>query len=114
MNKSFPGTWAPTHAELTLLLEIVMGVRLRRYRWHAWCQSSIVLLNLVLIALTMLPAFHRQVLPRLPGRIGKPYYALATALAALGGVAEFGGMYILLGAGTEILPEKFRIKRYKL
>jgi len=108
---------------LTLLLEIVTGVglligaqlaRLRRYRWHAWCQSSIVLLNLVLMALTMLPAFHRQVLPRLPGRIGKPYYALATALAALGGVAEFGGMYILLGAGTEILPEKFRIKRYKL
>ena len=123
MNKSFPGTWAPTHAELTLLLEIVMGVglligaqlaRLRRYRWHAWCQSSIVLLNLVLIALTMLPAFHRQVLPRLPGRIGKPYYALATEHAALGGVAEFGGMYILLAAGTEILPEKFRIKRYKL
>jgi len=108
---------------LTLLLEIVMGVglligaqlaRLRRYRWHAWCQSSIVLLNLVLIALTMLPAFHRQVLPRLLGRIGKPYYALATAHAALGGVAEFGGMYILLAAGTEILPEKFRIKRYKL
>ena len=123
MNKSFPGTWAPTHAELTLLLEIVMGVglligaqlaRLRRYRWHAWCQSSIVLLNLVLIALTMLPAFHRQVLPRLPGQIRKPYYALATAHAALGGVAEFGGMYILLAAGTEILPEKFRIKRYKL
>ena len=88
--------------------------RLRRYRWHAWCQSSIVLLNLVLMALTMLPAFHRQVLPRLPGRIGKPYHALATAHAALGGVAEFGGMYILLGAGTEILQEKFRIKRYKL
>ena len=122
MNKSFLATWAPTHAELTLLLEIVMGVglligaqfaRLRRYRWHAWCQSLIVLLNLVLIALMMFPAFHRQVLPKLPSKIGKPYYALATTHAVLGGVAEIGGMYILLAAGTEFLPKKLRIKRYK-
>ena len=73
----------------------------------------IVLLNLVLIALAMWPAFHGQILPKLPSRIGKPYYALAGGHAALGGVAEFAGMYILLAAGTEILPEKFRIKRYK-
>ena len=122
MNKSFLGTAAPTYAELTLVLEIAMGVglligaqlaRLRRYRWHAWCQSLIVLLNLVLIALAMWPAFHGQILPKLPSRIGKLYYALATTHATLGGVAEFGGMYILLAAGTEILPKKVRIKRYK-
>ena len=87
--------------------------RLRRYRWHAWCQSLIVLLNLVLIAPMMFPAFHRQVLPKLPSKIGKPYYALATTHAALGGVAEIGGMYILLAAGTEFLPKELRIKRYK-
>src|SRR5207249_9847509 len=62
--------------------------RLRRYRWHAWCQSLIVLLNPVLIALAMWPAFHGQILPKLPSRIGKPYYALAAGHAALGGVAE--------------------------
>ena len=122
MSKSFLGTAAPTYAELTLVLEIAMGVglligaqlaRLRRYRLHAWCQSLIVLLNLVLIALTMIPAFHRQVLPKLPSRIGKLYYALAATHAALGGIAVFGGMYILLAAGTEILPKKVRIRRYK-
>jgi len=122
LSKSFLGTAAPTYAEVTLVLEIAMGVglligaqpaRLRRYRWHAWCQSLIVLLNLVLIALTMIPAFHRQVLPKLPSRIGKLYYTLATTHAALGGIAEFGGMYILLAAGTEILPKKVRIRRYK-
>jgi len=122
LSKSFLGTAAPTYAEVTLVLEIAMGVglligaqlaRLRRYRWHAWCQSLIVLLNLVLIALATWPAFHGQILPKLPSRIGKPYYALAAGHAALGGVAEFAGMYILLAAGTEILPEKFRIKRYK-
>ena len=122
MSKSFLGTAAPTYAEVTLVLEIAMSVglvigaqlaRLRRYRLHAWCQSLIVLLNLVLIALTMIPAFHRQVLPKLPSRIGKLYYTLATTHAALGGIAEFGGMYILLAAGTEILPKEVRIRRYK-
>ena len=33
--------------------------------------------------------------------------------AALGGIAELGGLYILLAAGTTVLPEKLRIRRYK-
>ena len=118
----FLGTAAPWTADFTLLLELALGVglfagallaRARRYRAHAACQSSIVLLNLMVIVLTMLPSFHRQVLPKLPGRIAKPYYALAAMHAALGGIAEFGGLYILLAAGTTVLPEKFRITRYK-
>jgi len=122
LSKGFLGTAAPIYADLTLLLEMAMAVglfvgavlaRLGRFRGHAWCQSSIVLLNLVLIGLTMLPAFHRLVLPKLQGRIGKPYYAVAAAHAGLGSVAEFGGLYILLAAGTNLLPEKFRIKHYK-
>jgi len=28
-------------------------------------------------------------------------------------IAELGGFYILLAAGTTVLPEKFRIRRYK-
>src|SRR5207249_8458960 len=44
----------------------------------------------------------------------KALLRLAAGHAALGGVAEFAGMYILLAAGTEILPEKFRIKRYEV
>ncbi len=122
MSKGFLGTAAPMSADLTLLLEMAMGVglfvgarlaRLGRFRGHAWCQATIVFLNLVLIGLTMLPAFHRHVLPKLPSRIGKPYYALATTHAALGGLAELMGLYILLAAGTKLLPEKFRITRFK-
>ncbi len=118
----FLGTAAPRVADITLLLEMGMGAgllagallaRAGRIRFHAACQSVIVLLNLVLIVLTMFPVFHRQVLPKLPRKIGKPYYALATTHAALGGVAELGGLYILLAAGTNLLPEKFRITRYK-
>src|ERR1700681_4280693 len=109
-------------ADVTLLLELALGVgliagallaRAGRYRTHAACQSIIVLLNLVVIGVTMLPSFHRHVLPKLPSRIGKPYYALAAMHAALGGIAEFGGLYILLAAGTTVLPERFRLRRYK-
>jgi len=66
-----------------------------------------------MIGFTMLPSFHRLILPKLPSRIGKPYYAVATVHGGLGIVAEIGGLYILLAAGTNLLPEKFRIRRYK-
>jgi uncharacterized membrane protein YozB (DUF420 family) len=122
LSKGFLGTAAPFSADLILLLEMAMGVglligallaRLGRFRGHAWCQASIVLLNLVLIGLTMASSFHRLVFPKLPSRIGKPYYALAAVHGGLGSIAELGGLYILLAAGTNLLPEKFRIKRYK-
>ena len=118
----FLGTAAPRASDITLLLEMGMGAglfagallaRAGRIWFHAACQSIIVLHNLTLIILTMFPAFHRQVLPKLPGRIGKPYYALAATHAALGGVAELAGLYIVLAAGTNFLPEKFRVTRYK-
>ena len=118
----FLRTAATRAADITLLLELGMGAgllagavlaRAGRIRAHAACQSVIVLLNLGLIVLMMLPPFRSQVLPRLPGRIGKSYFAIATAHAALGGVAEFGALYILLAAGTDLLPKKLRIKRYK-
>jgi uncharacterized membrane protein YozB (DUF420 family) len=114
---------APTHANLTLLLEIAMGVglflgtwlaRRQRFREHAWCQSVIVLLNLAVIVLTMLPSFRLQVIPKIPLKLGKTYYALATGHAALGAITEIAGLYILLAAGTSVLPEKFRINRYKV
>jgi uncharacterized membrane protein YozB (DUF420 family) len=118
----FLGTAAPWVADISLLFELGMGLgllagaylaRTKRFRLHAACQSVIVVFNLGLIALAMVPSFHRAVLPRLPGKIGKPYYALATVHATLGGAAELGGMYILLAAGTNLLPERFRIARYR-
>jgi len=122
MNGGFLGTEAPFYADLTLLLEIAMGVgllvgallaRRRRFRQHAWCQSMIVLLNLVLIVLAMIPSFHAHVSPKIPLKLGRAYYAMATSHAALGTTTEIAGLYILLAAGTSVLPEKFRIARYK-
>lgn len=123
LNQSLLGTAAPRTADLVLLLEIVMGVgllvgarlaRLGRFRRHAWCQSITVLVNFAVIAVMMIPSFTVQVYPRIPAKLGKAYYALATAQAALGSVAEIAGLYILLAVGTKVLPEKFRIAKYKL
>jgi uncharacterized membrane protein YozB (DUF420 family) len=123
LNGGFLGTAAPLDADLILLLEIAIGVglligallaRRRRFRAHAWCQSLLVLLNLVLIVLTMIPSFLTRVSPKIPLKLNKTYYALATAHAALGTVTELTALYILLAAGTSVLPQKLRISNYKL
>ena len=95
------------------LLVGALLARKGRFREHAWCQSLIVLLNFVVIVLTMIPSFRVHVSPRIPIKLGKSYYALATAHATLGSVTEILALYILLAAGTGILPEKFRITKYK-
>lgn len=118
----FLETAAPRGANVVLVLEIAMGIglllgarlaRKRRFRQHAWCQSAIVLLNLAVVAVMMVPSFRTHVLPRVPAKLGKAYYALATAHGAVGTVAELAGLYILLSTGTRLLPEKVRITNYK-
>jgi uncharacterized membrane protein YozB (DUF420 family) len=95
-----------------LLLGALLARR-RYFRAHAWCQSTIVLINVVAIVLAMIPSFRGHVSPKIPMKLAKSYYALATIHAALGGVTEIAGLYILLAAGTSVLPQKFRITRYK-
>lgn len=123
MNDGILGTQASLIADVVLLLEIAMGVgllagawfaRTKRYRQHGWCQSVIVLSNLAIIGLTMAPSFRMHVLPRIPAKLSKPYFALATAHATLGSITELAALYIVLAAGTRLLPERLRITRYKL
>jgi uncharacterized membrane protein YozB (DUF420 family) len=121
--KAFLETAAPRGANVVLVLEIAMGVgllvgaRLARkgcFRQHAWCQSIIVLLNFAVVAVMMIPSFRVHVLPRVPAKLGKAYYALATTHGAFGTITELAGLYILLSAGTSVLPEKLRITKYKV
>ncbi|EEF57499.1 hypothetical protein [Pedosphaera parvula] len=113
---------APLAANLTLVIELAMGFALifgvglvwrRRYRAHAICQSTVVLLNLVVIGLVMMPSFRSQVAPVIPHRLHDSYFAIATAHAAVGVIAELFGIYILLVAGTNLLPRRLRFSNYK-
>ena len=122
MNEGLFGTPAPRYADFVLLLEVGMGLALlggavlarrKKFRPHAWCQSAVVLLNFVIILLVMVPSFHFHVSPKIPAKLGKSFYSLATAHAVLGGITEITALYILLSAGTNILPQQFRLTNYK-
>jgi uncharacterized membrane protein YozB (DUF420 family) len=116
-----------THAgygsDLNLAIQIAMGVALlfgaflarkKHFVAHGICQTVVLVLNLVMICFLMWPSFHSHVLPRLPKRIGKRFYAVATIHGIFGAMAEFLGLYIVLVAGTKILPETWRFKHWKL
>ncbi|HXA03494.1 MAG TPA: hypothetical protein VNY30_01580, partial [Bryobacteraceae bacterium] len=86
--RGFLGTWAGLGADINLLIQIAMGIallagtwlaRAKRYRAHGACQSAVLILNLFLIASVMWPAFHQQVLPKIPARLNKAHFAVATA-----------------------------------
>lgn len=105
-----------------LLVEAVMGMALlagavlarrRHYRVHARCQSAVVLLNLVVIGFRMAPSFYSQLAPKIPQSLGKSYYAIAAGHAALGVVAELAGLYVILAAGTNVLPKRLLLRNYR-
>lgn len=113
----------PRYTNVVLILEIAMGVgllggamlaRLKHFRSHAWCQSAVLFINFFVIVLTMVPSFHAHVFPEIRMKLGRAYYALATAHSVFGAIAEIAGLYILLAAGTTLLAERIRITRYKV
>lgn len=113
---------APAAANLNLAAQLLMGLALvvgmflarrRLFRAHAVCQSLVVIVNLIPIAIHMLPVFGRGVLPALSGALGDRFYLVSTIHAALGLVAEVFGLYIILGAGTKFLPRALRFENYK-
>jgi uncharacterized membrane protein YozB (DUF420 family) len=121
--KGFFGTWASFNADLNLLAQIAMGIallagtflaRAKRYAAHGACQAVVLILNLPMIALVMWPSLHVRVLPQLSRHFEKRYYAVATVHGVLGTLAEALGLYIVLAAGTNILPLAWRFQRWKL
>src|SRR5579864_387296 len=120
--KGFLGTGATFGADLNLVVQLTMGVALavgavlarrRQYRAHGVCQTTVLLLNLLMIGLVMWPSFQQQVKPALSKVLHKWYYAAATIHAVLGITAELLGLYIVLVAGTNILPDWLRFKHWK-
>jgi len=121
--KGFLGSSAGFSADLNLLIQIAMGIallagaflaRTKRYVAHAVCQIAVVILNIGMIAFVMWPSLQAQVLPQIAPHFEKRFYAVAIAHGVLGVLAEVLGLYILLVAGTDILPRAWRFQRWKL
>jgi len=114
------GTFA---ADLNLLLQLAMAAALtlgmflarkKLFLAHAWTQSSVLLLNLVAIAWVMWPSYRLQILRHPSRAMHDAYHAIAFFHGILGTLAELLGLYVLLVAGTKMLPEILRFKNYKL
>ena len=121
--EGFLGTHADYVSDLNLMIQVAMGIalifgaflaRAKRFVAHGICQTVVLVLNLAMIYFLMWPSFHSHVLPRIPKRLGKRFYAVATIHGVLGVLAEILGLYIVLVAGTKILQETWRFKRWKL
>jgi hypothetical protein len=76
--------------------------------------DHVLLLNLLMIALVMWPSFQQQVKPALFKFVHKWYCEVATIHAVLGIAAELLGVYIVVVAGTNVLPQWLRFKHRKL
>jgi uncharacterized membrane protein YozB (DUF420 family) len=85
----------------------------KRHRAHGICQTTVLLLNLLMIELVMRPSFQQQVKPALARVLHKWYYQAATIHAVLGIAAELLGLYIVMVAGTNVLPLWLRLKQWK-
>ena len=122
-TKGFLGTGAPFGADLNLVVQLIMGLALiagvllakqKRYTAHGICQTTVLLLNLLMIELVMWPSFQQQVKPALSKVFHKWYYEAATIHTILGIAAELLGLYIVIVAGTNLLPRRLRFTRWKL
>jgi plastocyanin/uncharacterized membrane protein YozB (DUF420 family) len=118
----FLGTGATLQADLNLVVQVAMGIALlfgmvlakrKKFKEHKYCQSAVMILNLILIFLIMVPSFHKQVQPQVAGGLRDSYYLVPYIHAVLGTIAEVLGLYIVLVAGTKLLPKKLKFKRYK-
>lgn len=122
MNFGIFGTGASESADINLILQFGMGfallfgwlmARFKKYAVHGICQTAVLLLNAVAIALTMGPSFLRNVVPSVASHWREGYYFCAAIHGVLGIGAEAFGLYIVLSAGTKLIPERLRIKRWK-
>ena len=121
-TKGFLGTSATFGADLNLVVQLIMGLALiagtflakhKRYRAHGICQTTVLLLNSLMIGLVMWPSFQQQVKPALSKVLHKWYYEVALIHGVLGIAAELLGLYIVIVAGTNVLPQWLRFKDWK-
>jgi uncharacterized membrane protein YozB (DUF420 family) len=119
----FLGTAASFRADLNLLIQIAIGIllaigallaRTKRIRAHGACMASVLLLNLVMIGTVMWPSFHELVLPGIAKHFNARYAAVAAIHGLIGALGEMCGLYIVLVAGTNMVPERWRFRRWKL
>lgn len=121
-GEGFLGQGAPRGADLNLLIQVGVGLlllmgmglaRRGRYGAHGLCQSVGFVLAVVMTVLWMMPAFHAIHADAL-GRGVVNRVTVAVALhVVVGTAALLVGAWIVLVAGTPLVPARLRFSNYK-
>lgn len=102
-------------AQIALLLGLVVGAVFARrgnITAHQTIQTGMVLFNVVLTIFIMAVAYIEYVIPGLPGELNQAYVLISTAHSALGLLAIFCGVYLILRM-NHLLPKSWQIKSWK-
>src|SRR5262245_34420930 len=122
LSEGFLGRPSTFGADLNLLVQLGLGAllfagflfaRRAKYGWHGVCQSVALAATLVMTAIWMLPAYHANYGPAVFG-LGNRVNVAAAAHVVAGSAALLLGIYVVLVAGTPLLPKALRFGNYKL
>lgn len=102
-------------AQLLILAGLLAGfylARRKRFRHHANVQTTMVLANLVLIAVVMATSLYDYVIvgETTTGRVAR--WMIVHGI--VGAVAELAGIYLILRMRTKVIPKRFRVRNIKL
>ena len=121
LSEGFLGRPSTFGADLNLLLQVGLGLvllgglllaRRARYGLHGACQAIALVVTLVMTAIWMAPAYHANWGPGIFA-FGNRVTTAAAAHVIAGSVALLLGIYVVLVAGTPLLPARLRFSNYK-
>jgi uncharacterized membrane protein YozB (DUF420 family) len=103
-------------AQLALGVTLLVGVELARrgrYRAHGACQTTALALTILLTFAWMLPAFREVYEPSIErGVVNRVNLAVAFHVV-LGMLTLLLGAWVVLVAGTNVVPPRWRFRDYK-
>jgi uncharacterized membrane protein YozB (DUF420 family) len=120
-NDGFLGRGGTFGGDLNLLIQaglglmVLVGALLARrgwYRAHGACQTAALAIAAAMTVVWMIPSFREVYAPDVSrGAINRATAGIL-AHAALGTVVLLLGTYVVLVAGTDLVPERLRFRNY--
>ncbi|HSH03555.1 MAG TPA: DUF420 domain-containing protein [Anaerolineae bacterium] len=120
-GNGFLGTAGSLGSDISLVVQILLYVglcvgvwaqRQKKYKWHDYIQTTVVVVNFFFIIFIMVASFREEAIATtLPQRPSDPHYYLSAIHGLLGSVAQGLAIYCLL-AGWSILPRNIGRLRY--
>jgi len=121
LSDGFLGRPSTFGADLNLLIQLALGLLLfggfllakrSKYALHGACQATALVATLVMTAIWMWPAFHNNYGWSI-FKLGNRVNTAAAAHVVSGTVALLVGIYVVLVAGTPVVPKALRFANYK-